>query len=268
MNSLLRCQRLFIFIALWSISVSAQTPAPTTTHDQQPRYFSASQVNWIPLLPPPPAADSPQQQRDLQAVLELQAANQQGTRREQAIADAEASCFRFADVLGPAFNAGKLPQTAAFLERAAKEGNAATGILKRYWQRPRPFVVSDKVERLADISPLYLAKLLPAATQNALGNSSYPSGHATYGTLCAILLSQMVPEKQAPLFQRALDYGESRVIVGAHFPSDVLAGKVIATAAAAVMSQNTVFQHDLSIARGELRTALGLSVKNSGAAPQ
>ena len=91
--------------------------------------------------------------------------------------------------------------------------------------------------------------------------SSYPSGHATFGTLCAIFLAQMVPEKQAELFKRADEYRQSRMIVGAHFPSDIEAGRIVATAAAAVMSQNFAFQRDLAVARTELRSALGLAAE-------
>ena len=226
-------------------------------HPANYRYLDASRIDWVTLIAPPPAADSAQQQRDLQAVLDLQAANHTGERREQAIADSEASCFRFTDVLGPGFNAKQLPFTAAFLSRAANEANAATGILKRHWQRPRPFVVSDKVERLADVAPR--KDQTDAGALHAFEYSSYPSGHATYGTACALLLTQLVPEKQKQLFHRGVEYGESRVIVGAHFPSDLLAGRLVATAAITLMLQNTVFHHDLKIARKELQRALELA---------
>jgi acid phosphatase (class A) len=56
---------------------------------------------------------------------------------------------------------------------------------------------------------------------NELAHSSYPSGHATFGTLCAILLTEMVPEKRAALFARNRDYEHSRMVVGAHYPSDL-----------------------------------------------
>jgi hypothetical protein len=89
-------------------------------------------------------------------------------------------------------------------------------------------------------------------------NTSYPSGHATMGSLCAIFLTQMLPEKQAELHARAESYRESRMIVGAHHRTDIEASKVLATAVAAMMSQNFTFQRDALEARNELRTALGL----------
>jgi len=222
------------------------------------RYLEASAVNWIPLIAPPPAADSAQQQRDLQAVLDMQAANRGGGERyEKALADSEASCFRFADVIGPALNSKQLPITTAFLNRAVDEANAATGILKRYWQRPRPFVISDKVERLADIAPR--KEQQEATAVHLFEYSSYPSGHATYGAACALLLTQLVPDKQAALFLRGVEYGESRLIVGAHFPSDLLAGRIVATVTVTLMTQNKNFQRDLLAARNELQRALQLA---------
>jgi acid phosphatase (class A) len=225
--------------------------------DDAPRYLKASQIDWLPLIAPPPAADSAQQQRELQAVLDMQANNRSGARYDKAIADSDASCFRMTDVLGVELDVRHIPLTAAFLNRAANEANAATGILKRYWQRPRPFVVSDKVERLADVAP---RKEQPdAASLHLFEYSSYPSGHATYGTACILLWTQLVPEKQAALFQRGIEYSESRMIVGAHFPSDLLAGRIVATAAMTLMTQNKNFQHDLAAARKELQREMQLS---------
>jgi len=254
MQKLLKQSWLVLLVAC----VSASAFADSSKHDA-PRYLKASQVDWLPLIAPPPAADSPQQQRDLQTVLYMQAGNRSGERRDKAIADSEASCFRVADVLGVELDFRHMPITSAFLSKAANEANAATGILKRYWQRPRPFVVSDKVERLADVAPR--KEQTDAATLHTFEYSSYPSGHATYGTACILLWAQLVPEKQAALFQRGIEYGESRMIVGAHFPSDLLAGRIVATAAITLMTQNKNFQHDLAAARKEVQREMQLSAR-------
>ena len=69
----------------------------------------------------------------------------------------------------------------------------------------------------------------------------------------------MVPEQSAALFARGRLYGESRLIVGAHFPTDLDAGRRIGTAASAAMLQNAQFQADLRAARTQLRGALRLA---------
>jgi len=88
---------------------------------------------------------------------------------------------------------------------------------------------------------------------------SYPSGHARYGAVTAILLANMVPEKRRELFARGWDYGQSRVVGGVHFPTDVESGRIEATAMVALMMQNAEFRADLAAARVELRRSLGLS---------
>lgn len=272
-------------------------PPGEETRPYSPHYLIASQVDWISILPAPPKAGSPEQQRDLQAVLDMQATTRQTpARRQQAIDDSEHSCFRYADILGSGFDEKKLTHTAELLKNATEDGARASGIVKLYWKRPRPFLTSDQIEKLGDMNPEYVkqkaaerkakqeqeqknqdgkdakpkqpkrktAKELAAEKQKVEEmqkeneNTSYPSGHATFGTLCGILLSQMLPEKQAEIFTRASVYRESRMINGAHFRTDIEAGESLATAVAAVMSQNHAFQHDLGEARVELRTALGL----------
>ena len=99
---------------------------------------------------------------------------------------------------------------------------------------------------------------LPAGPAPAF-SYSYPSGHSTYGAVTGILLANMVPEKRRELFARAWDYGQSRVVGGVHFPTDVESGRIEATAMVALMMQNAEFRADLAAARVELRRSLGLS---------
>jgi acid phosphatase (class A) len=93
-------------------------------------------------------------------------------------------------------------------------------------------------------------------------HSSYPSGHATFGTVCTILLAAMVPEKRAALFARNLDYDHSRMVVGAHFPSDLEAGRIAGTLAAELLLQDRQVQRQLAEARSRLRAELGLPAVN------
>jgi acid phosphatase (class A) len=251
-------------------------PAAAPAASNGPRYLVPSQVAIVALLPPPPAVDSPAQQADLQAVLEAQhTAHADGTI-PHAIADVEASCGRFSDVLGEALmsksNAGLL----AFLNQAAREGAAVSGPAKQYWKRTRPYAYSNEVERLGDMSPDW--KTIPGMdtgarhkaekAANELAHSSYPSGHATFGTVCAILLADMVPEKREALFARGRDYAHSRMVIGAHFPTDVEAGRIAGTLAVQLLLQNPRFQRDLAEARLTLRAALGLASEAPDLEPQ
>ncbi len=82
-------------------------------------------------------------------------------------------------------------------------------------------------------------------------NGSYPSGHTALGWSTALVLSEMVPELQDTLLRTGYQYGESRVIVGAHYQSDVDAGYLCGSTAVAVMHASEFFQKDLEAARKE-----------------
>jgi hypothetical protein len=63
---------------------------------------------------------------------------------------------------------------------------------------------------------------------NLVMSPSYPSGHTTYGYAGAILLAILVPERYPQMIVRSAEYGNDRIIVGAHYAMDVLAGRTLA----------------------------------------
>ena len=71
----------------------------------------------------------------------------------------------------------------------------------------------------------------------------------------------MLLEKRESLFARACEYGQSRVIAGDHFPSDVEAGRIAATAIAVAFMQKEEFLRDFAEAKAELRRELGLPLQ-------
>jgi len=220
-------------------------------------YVAPMQVDMTELLAPPPADGSEAARRDLSAVLEAQRTARAQHQREHAIADASTTCGRFDDVLGVELTSARTAPALAFLDRAAREGASLSAAPKKYWHRRRPFIVDPQIERLADIAPNGPLASDRRSAQ-ALARTSYPSGHATFGTVCAILLADMVPEKRRELFARGQDYGHSRLVVGAHFPSDVEAGRIVGTVAVALMQENLQFQREFAAARAQLRAALAL----------
>ncbi|MBE1161133.1 acid phosphatase [Dyella acidiphila] len=201
-----------------------------------------AKIELTRLLPPPPAAGSAVAQHDLQAVLATQ---QQRTQADMdaAKADTERSVFRFADVLGPGLQPKGLPKTAAFFDRLAAFDKAEVKDAKEDWKRPRPAVVSSQVHPLA---------------KEKANDWSYPSGHATFGYSTAVLLANMLPEKRAAIFARADVYAEHRIVMGAHFPSDIEAGHLAGTVIGAEILRDPSWKQDYELARLELRHALGL----------
>ena len=58
---------------------------------------------------------------------------------------------------------------------------------------------------------------------------SFPSGHTTFGYTEALTLAMMVPERLRALAYRGSEYGNSRIVLGAHYALDVIAGRTLAT---------------------------------------
>jgi acid phosphatase (class A) len=210
---------------------------------------AAAETNFVPpehidltkILAPAPVRGSDQEKRDLTAILAIQK-TRTPLQSERALADATAGTFGFADVLGPNFNEQRLPSVAALLGKARADAVAAVGAAKAVWNRQRPYAISSEVETLGDRPE----------------SSSYPSDASTVGYLTAILLADMVPEKAAALYARGREFGDDRVILSIHFPSDVEAGRFAATAIANALLQDAAFMKEFSEAKPELRRALGL----------
>jgi len=247
--------------------VAATAPAPITPC-QRPAagatsYLPAAPVDSPALIAPPPPAGSDAERADLQAVLAAQRAARAAHTTARAIADSEISCARVAAAAGEYRDAGLARGALDFLTEAAHQTTALSSAAKRYWQRPRPYLLSDQVERLADVAPGAVLPEVPAGAaseeyRHYRDNTGYPSGHATFGMACGVLLARMVPERRRELFERGIAYGDSRVIVGAHYPSDVAAGRSLAVAAVALMLANPCFAEDFAGARTALRQSLRL----------
>jgi len=63
---------------------------------------------------------------------------------------------------------------------------------------------------------------------NLINSPSYPSGHTTYGYTGAVLLAILVPERYEQMIVRGAEYGNDRVIMGAHYVMDVMGGRTLA----------------------------------------
>jgi acid phosphatase (class A) len=235
-------------------------------------YLAAGAFDSVDLLPPPPSAGSPQQRQDIDGVLKAQRAASP-ERIEQAENDAKVDIAQFASVLSPQFSFATVPGVAAFLRKVARDTRDPVNRAKDCWERPRPFVADERVHppgmmqqetaNRPGATPANTAPHDPASpclpVESAQAYSySYPSGHSTFGAMTAILLANMVPEKRRELFARGWDYGQSRIVGGVHFPSDVESGRIEATAMVALVMQNADFRTDFSAAKAELRKALGL----------
>jgi len=204
-------------------------------------FVTNKDIDLTMILPPPPANDSAQTKAELGEVLTLQV-----TRTPEmvasAVADSEENVWRFANVMGPNFNKDKLPKFSAFFDRVVETEGAVVDPAKDVWKRPRPHQLSDLVKPVVKLS----------------SSGSWPSGHATVGTMMGIILADMVPEKRAEIMARAAEYAHNREVGGIHYASDVEMGKISGSVIAAVLLNRDDFKAEYEVARAELRSDLGM----------
>lgn len=69
--------------------------------------------------------------------------------------------------------------------------------------------------------------LLPQFEEEHRTNGSYPSGHTVRGWAMALLLAEINPAAQDAILKYGYEWGQSRVIAGYHWQSDIEASKAI-----------------------------------------
>lgn len=117
-----------------------------------------------------------------------------------------------------AFGGAAGPRAAWLMFTVGAVNLAIYSILKRFTRRPRPFEQCPGVRAC-----------VPAADQ-----FSFPSGHTLHAVAFACLLSNFYPAMALPLWAFAALVAASRVVLGLHYPSDVLVGAALGMLSAAV----------------------------------
>lgn len=209
-------------------------------------YLADRAPDPVQFLPPPPAAGSTLANAD-RAAFAATRALRGGARWNLAADDvsegAAAVLDNFACVLGTRIDQARVPALIALLERARLDLARATRLPKVRYRRQRPFVGND-------------APICVQRTQALADSFSYPSGHATQGWAYALIVAALVPEKAAAILARGHAYGESRVVCGVHWLSDVAAGRTNGSAVFAALLGDPAFRADMDAARAEVRNAL------------
>ena len=190
------------------------------------------------MAPPPVGLEAEEDMRVVERWQELRTA----PMAAQTVIDSEQSVFVFSDVLGKHFSAANFPKARAFFHSVYKTESNLNKQGKDRWARLRPPGQNPAIKPVSRFS----------------NQGSYPSGHATFSWLTGIVLADMIPEKRDEIMRRARAYGLNRIIGGAHFPSDVEAGRILAVACAVEMRNNPAFLADFAEVRREVRAGLGL----------
>jgi hypothetical protein len=107
---------------------------------------------------------------------------------------------------------------------------------------------------------------LDGPVQDLRTSPSFPSGHTTYGYTESVLLGILLPKRYPEMVTRAAEYGNDRIIVGAHYAMDVLAGRTLALYVLAHLLAHDGDFHATEAARAELQRALDGACGQPGAA--
>ncbi|EHZ4607724.1 phosphatase PAP2 family protein [Shigella flexneri] len=200
-------------------------------------------IDSLALLPPPPQIGSIAFLND-QAMYEKGRLLRNTERGKLAAEDANLSSGGVANVFSAAFGspitAKDSPELHKLLTNMIEDaGDLATRSAKEYYMRIRPFA-------------FYGVSTCNTKEQDTLSrNGSYPSGHTSIGWATALVLSEINPARQDTILKRGYELGDSRVICGYHWQSDVDAARIVGSAIVATLHSNPVFQAQLQKAKDE-----------------
>lgn len=185
-------------------------------------YFELDQLpKLIEIMPAPPSFDSPEFANDVVRYGWGKMQQQDEERVALAVADAEWNDHeklfaQWKDAFGLEITELGTPEIWKLMETSLATTDPMRKETKAFYHRQRPF------ERFGDSMPSH-------EEDDLRGEGSYPSGHSLRGWGISLLLAQIAPSRANEIFQRGWDYCNSRVIVGAHWQSDVDASRTAAS---------------------------------------
>src|SRR5262249_28125866 len=106
---------------------------------------------------------------------------------------------------------------------------------KEHFDRPRPPKADPSIKAVMEEN-----------------DGSYPSGHATRGQLFAEVLAAALPARRDALLARGRQIGDDRMIAGVHYPSDIIAGRVLGHVMAKALLETPAFRERLAAIGAEL----------------
>jgi len=166
---------------------------------------------------------------------------ERGERASQESASSTAEMARiFSEALGLKISRSETPAIYNLITRSYHTAEQASKNPKEKYMRIRPVIQYNEIPtgRYDQLESLRTS-------------GSYPSGHTTRGMATALVLAEMAPEYCDTILRRGFEYGESRIIVSAHYQSDVNAGYMCGAACVAAMHSVPDFWADMEAARKE-----------------
>lgn len=232
-----------------TMNVNAQDVQPYFELDQMPKL--------IKIMPAPPAFDSPEFANDVVRYGWGKQQRQDEKRLSQAIADAEWNDHekvyaQWKDAFGLEITENGTPEIWKLMETSLSTTDPMRKETKAFYGRQRPF------ERFDDTMPSH-------EEDDLRGEGSYPSGHSLRGWTISLLLAQIAPSRADEIFSRGWDYCNSRVILGAHWQSDVDASRTAASIGFCTLQGSEAYIAQMKKAQAEYNEKTGLTSGASSA---
>ena len=236
-------------MATMSVYAQTETVQPYFEIDQMPKL--------IDIMPAPPAFDSPEFANDVVRYGWGKQQRQDQERLAIAIADAEWNDHtklyaQWKDAFGLEITETGTPEIWKLMETSLSTTDPMRKETKAFYGRQRPF------ERFDDTMPSH-------EEDDLRGEGSYPSGHSLRGWTISLLLAQIAPSRADEIFSRGWDYCNSRVILGAHWQSDVDASRTAASIGFCTLQGSEAYIAQMKKAQAEYNEKTGLTSGASSA---
>jgi len=137
-------------------------------------------------------------------------------------------------IIGDHCTSQNYPETLHLLAGVTRDMRIIEFTVKYHLLRPRPYHLEPDMDPMARIS-----------------SPSFASGHTLWAYIQAFTWSELIPEKREQFLDLAYEVGESREIMGIHYPSDEEAARLLAHRMLEFMWQNQEFMLDLNRAKAE-----------------
>ncbi|MBQ9309311.1 MAG: phosphatase PAP2 family protein [Bacteroidales bacterium] len=211
----------------------------------QQTYFSTDELpDLIKCLPAPPEKGSAAFKNDVKRYRWGKQQRKNAELAEMAKGDAvwtyEALLGQLSPAFGMAISKETTPEIWELMDASLRTVDQMRVAPKAYYHRIRPFEYF-KEETLTGEDPWLK------------GEGSYPSGHTIRSWLSALILAEINPARANEIYARAWAYGDSRVIAGAHWQSDVDQSRVAAGIGYAALQVSEEFRAQMEKAKDEFR---------------
>jgi len=217
----------------------------SVTLAQEPLFTPQEMPNAVRFLPSPPDSGSAAFQYDIAQYRWGKEQRNNPARLATAKGDAVWSvdniCRIFSQPFGMNLSKEHTPAIYRMLCVALVSSDQVGKVPKDHYQRVRPYVYFNE------------GTIAPGDEEALRHNGSYPSGHTILGWSAALLLTELNPDSADAILARGYMFGQSRVIAGYHWQSDVDAGRLAASAAIARMHNDNRFLKLMRKAQKEYR---------------